>query len=715
MAAGWLLWTAVNLVLLASFFIKELAWVQDSLQKMTIVASVSGQWLSWQLRKLWRSLGPTVAPSPDKVRHAKDALARSVADQWQNEAAIRGLNDPEPVPILWRTTGRGELMDHPCLIGDGGELSGGSDQMADFIESFRGLRRCRLVILGAPGTGKSTLAIQMVLELLRTRREDDPVPVLAPASRWDVWAHPRVRDWLPEFLATDYPGLREDEFGPDMPDALAAGGEVFLVLDGLDELPEDARGQTLAALNRSLGEHDRLILTCRTAEFEQAVHAAEDVLSAATVIEPQPITPETAVQYLRTCLPPRPRHDWTEVWLALSKNTVPCLTELVSTPLGLWLLRAVYIAGKRDPAPLVRDPRLRQMDALRAHLYERLIPAVIETRPPADTPAGPFRPHRAWNPDDVRRWLSHLALLARRSRDLAWWRIAGASIRPWRVQLVVGAVAGSLGWLLFLAVVWGLRGNLLSQKLPPIEAGTAATLPVGLTIGIMSAVLARDWLKEPPGRAEFRLRRRTPAGTQRVRRQIRQGLLFGLLTGLGFGVMDILLQELLADSTPGRWIWTLALNGFVFAISGGFALGLIAWTERPAPTRRASSAISTYRADERLTVVKAGVCGLTAALVFAVMIGLMGLGTPYLGRLAILGAAQGFVVGLIGGLVTGRHHAWLTLAIAVNLPPGTRRLPRRLMPFLEDAHRLGLLRAVGPVYQFRHAELQDHLALSGRR
>ena len=32
------------------------------------------------------------------------------------------------------------------------------------------------------------------------------------------------------------------------------------------------------------------------------------------------------------------------------------------------------------------------------------------------------------------------------------------------------------------------------------------------------------------------------------------------------------------------------------------------------------------------------------------------------------------------------------------------------MPFLDDCHSLGLLRAVGPIYQFRHAELQDHLA-----
>ncbi len=32
------------------------------------------------------------------------------------------------------------------------------------------------------------------------------------------------------------------------------------------------------------------------------------------------------------------------------------------------------------------------------------------------------------------------------------------------------------------------------------------------------------------------------------------------------------------------------------------------------------------------------------------------------------------------------------------------------MPFLDECHRLGLLRAVGPVYQFRHAEFHDYLA-----
>jgi hypothetical protein len=34
----------------------------------------------------------------------------------------------------------------------------------------------------------------------------------------------------------------------------------------------------------------------------------------------------------------------------------------------------------------------------------------------------------------------------------------------------------------------------------------------------------------------------------------------------------------------------------------------------------------------------------------------------------------------------------------------------RLMRFLEDARERNILRTVGPIYQFRHARLQDQLA-----
>ncbi|MFD5035413.1 hypothetical protein ACFWM0_34115 [Streptomyces sp. NPDC058405] len=37
------------------------------------------------------------------------------------------------------------------------------------------------------------------------------------------------------------------------------------------------------------------------------------------------------------------------------------------------------------------------------------------------------------------------------------------------------------------------------------------------------------------------------------------------------------------------------------------------------------------------------------------------------------------------------------------------RTPVRLMAFLDDAHHRNLSRVTGPVYQFRHARLQERL------
>lgn len=47
--------------------------------------------------------------------------------------------------------------------------------------------------------------------------------------------------------------------------------------------------------------------------------------------------------------------------------------------------------------------------------------------------------------------------------------------------------------------------------------------------------------------------------------------------------------------------------------------------------------------------------------------------------------------------------AFMQLAIRWHTPP-------RLMLFLEDARQRNVLRIIGPVYQFRHARLQDRLA-----
>ncbi|MFD7897398.1 hypothetical protein [Streptomyces sp. NPDC059743] len=73
----------------------------------------------------------------------------------------------------------------------------------------------------------------------------------------------------------------------------------------------------------------------------------------------------------------------------------------------------------------------------------------------------------------------------------------------------------------------------------------------------------------------------------------------------------------------------------------------------------------------------------------------------------VFGAVGGLGGALAYGLSLTPWGQWVTLS-RIWLPL-TGRLPWAVSAFLQDAHRRGVLRQVGAVYQFRHARLQDHL------
>jgi len=77
---------------------------------------------------------------------------------------------------------------------------------------------------------------------------------------------------------------------------------------------------------------------------------------------------------------------------------------------------------------------------------------------------------------------------------------------------------------------------------------------------------------------------------------------------------------------------------------------------------------------------------------------------------AILGPAYGVTFGLAVGCVGLLSRAWGFYAVSRIWLALRGDQPWRLMRFLEDAHRRGVLRQSGAMYQFRHARVQDHLA-----
>ena len=176
--------------------------------------------------------------------------------------------------------------------------------------------------------------------------------------------------------------------------------------------------------------------------------------------------------------------------------------------------------------------------------------------------------------------------------------------------------------------------------------------------------------------------------------------------------------------TTGLWagLWVGFSIGFLVGQGNGLAAGIAAGLLYGLPTGLATALVSglsvaladtdstsspspadSWHSDQRYSIAVGLAAGIAAGLgfwfFFALQVGVWaGLG---------FGVWAGLWFGFLGGLFVSQ--AWRSSLAAAHL---ARRwhTPAHLMRLLNDARERNVLRTVGPVYQFRHALLQDRLA-----
>ncbi|MGI5226376.1 NACHT domain-containing protein [Actinoallomurus sp. CA-142502] len=615
-------------------------------------------------------------------------------DRWTRELAVRVLSD-ETAQRTQLLGGQDRTINVKFVLtpapGHNATGAAAKGTLKGIAGYFRALSPQRLVITGDPGSGKTVLAIELILGLLTDpdRALDDPVPVRVPAAGWDPKVS--VPDWLTTHL------VRTFRLRPATARALVKYDRILPVVDGLDEMdaePEPGYGSRAGNALRALNAHQRgsakarLVITCRSTDYDELI-ASEAWAHDAARITLRPVRAKPAGRFVEAVAGAHQRARWQPVLDALARPGHP-LADALATPWRLTVAVTVYQqrhpetgAYLRDPAELTRltgpsgaaDP-----DEIRDHLLGLYIPAAV-----AATASGGGRPrHR---PEQVHAWLGVLArhLNANATRP----PVAGRTLSSTDIVLHElwplagnGARVLTLGLIAFVTAVTG------SVLMVAIRSGTAGGYALGIVVAVVMAggVGFISWVEEWPRLTHIDLGELRSGVTVIV---LAVCAALGLIGGVRYGPVGLVAGPacgLVAGALFSLWNAAMTPGSKPVAaprdiVRDDLASGVAVMLGLVLPAALCAGIIAQIRPG--------GLNGLTAAAAAAGLVFAF-----WLGILLPAGAA---------GLAALRY---LLLTVCM-----VGRLPRRPGRFLQWCYEeAALIRVAGIAYQFRHRELQDHLA-----
>ena len=382
----------------------------------------------------------------------------------------------------------------------------------------------RLLILGDPGTGKTTLLLELARDLLERADNDEfyPVPVVFNLSSWTK-ERPSLVAWMADELSR-ITRLPEETWW-----VWLEREHILPLLDGLDEVALKHREECVARINDFQRQKARLpVVVCSRTRDYGSLDTKLEMPGAAEV---QPLKPERVTQFLEQAGEPV-----AEVRAALQRDAT--LWGVLDTPFMLNIAMLAYQGAAPGAVRLSGTVEER-----RAMLFAKYIDAAFKRR----TNEGPY------DRDQTIHCLGWLAdALVRQGQTIFHLE----SLQPnW-----LGLRSSRVGGLVF-GLVFALVGVLLSGLDDALVTGEIATRS-GANEGTRRSLL--QWA-------------RTVLLIGLV-----GGLAGGLVAGLGVG-LGVGLGRGLVGGLLGGVIWGIDKGGGFFIQH--WLLRLLLWRKRFAPLR----------------------------------------------------------------------------------------------------------------------------------
>ncbi|MFD7070071.1 trypsin-like peptidase domain-containing protein [Streptomyces sp. NPDC059913] len=694
------------------------------------------------------------APSRPDPRIAKlHDLKDSVLAELERDPVQREVRIGRPLPMHCRAapeefTGRKSDTRRISESLASTPRPGQEQLLNDIAAVYLEKKRSKLLVLGQAGSGKSVL----IRRFAQARLEDvgwieqGPVPVIFSLGSWNPDI--RLGDWLTERLERDHFFLAGQHHSKQRTWAaeLIENGDVLAILDGFDEMAKELYKPALDKLKDSKLP---ILLTSRP---EALVSIQEDgglfpgiELTGLTLADYNDQLGELGA--------------WEDVLKKLNDQdsgdvAVARLADVLSTPLMFTMAEHFRRSGGR-PADLLELAKDDSPTALQGHLLDSFLSRAYSSEHNPDAPR-----RQRWSADNAKKWLgylaTHLTVLSARqqseeerrrerqrreqqrrqeqrpgkhphperqperqqprrqrpeqqqwdAQDIAWWQLGTAMSLPMRM-LVSGSLCGLVSGTVCVLVGF-LAQAPLSVSLTLFMNGLGIGVGFGLVHGIASKIDVGSPFK--PSRMQIAIGSETRQRRwERVRKSFLPRAGSGLVGGVVFGIVYGGAIAVYAKALAFPWLavalilgnWIVA--GPLIGLGIGIVLTLTAWFEREPEPNESTDAADRLRTNRTIVLVQASAAGLALALGYGAAV------THFNGR--ALGLQHAISAGLAGALGVITLTAWGRWLVLVRFwLPLLGHLPWRVNAFLDEAWDRGVLRRTGAVYQFRHAQLRDHLA-----